>query len=382
MTLKQATAEQLIADINDFGDGVNALNSKIDQQHGEIERIQAVLRRPGGFDPANDNSPDRAALREERAAIAAFGRKGESGSLDTFCAGMSVGSDPDGGYAVLPAVSTTMTEKLFDEVPMRRLARVETITSGSEFVEPIDKDEIESGWVGETQSRTDTDHAELAMMRVPLCEVYALPKATQTLLDDASWDVGSWLEKKITDKFARDENAAFLTGEGVKRPRGFLTYDTDTTADSARAWGTIQHVVSGGATTLTSPGIRDLYWSLRAPYRRNAVWLMASATANHLDKLTDGNGAYLWRNGMESGVPPTLLGLPVEFDEGMPAVDAGAMPVALADWKRAYLVVDRPGVKMLRDPYTSRPYVKFYSTKRVGGGLANSEAIKLLKIST
>jgi len=377
--------DQITNEIKKFGEDVADLNANtraaIKRQDDKIDQIDAKFARVGGFNPANDNAANPVALREERAAIAAFGRKGESGSLDTFCAGMSVGSDPDGGYAVLPALSTTMTEKLYDEVPMRRLARVETITSGSEFIEPVDKDEIESGWVGETEGRDETDHAELAMLKVPLREVYALPKATQNLLDDASWDVGTWLERKITGKFARDENAAFVSGDGVKRPRGFLTYDTATTADATRAWGTIQHTISGAASTFTADGIRNLYWALRSPYRKNATWLMASASANSLDKLKDGNGEYLWRNSMASGVAPTLLGLPVEFDEGMPAVEAGALPIALADWNKAYLIVDRPGVKMLRDPYTSRPFVKFYSTKRVGAGLANSEAIKLLKIS-
>jgi len=382
---QQQIVDRIEADIKGFGNDIRDHNEKqtaeMKRQADEIERIQAVLRRPGTLDAANDNSTNPVALREERAAIAAFGRKGESGSLDTFCAGMSVGSDPDGGYAVLPQLSETMTAKLYDDVPMRRLARIETITSGSEFIEPVDKDEVASGWTGETESRSETDHAELAMLKVPLREVYALPKATQNLLDDASWDVGGWLERKIIEKFGRDEATAFVSGAGVDRPRGFLTYATATTADATRAWGTIQHVISGAAATITADGLRDLYWSLRAPYRRTAIWLMASATANAIDRLKDGNGQPIWRDGMTAGAPPSLLGLPVEFDETMPAVEAGALPIALADWKRAYLIVDRPGVKMLRDPYTSRPFVKFYSTKRVGGGLANSEAIKQLKIS-
>lgn len=367
--------QKIVEDIQSFGNEVTRLN-------GEIERIQAVLKRPGT--PANDNTPagvDAAALAAERNVLAAFGRKGESGSLGEFYASMEGGSDPDGGYAVLEQMSSTMTTKLYDDVTIRRLARVVTITSGSEFVEPIDKDEIESGWTSEKGSRPETDAAQLAMLKIPLREVYAMPRATQNLLDDASFDIGGWLERKITDKFGRDENTAFVSGAGVDRPRGFLTYDTATTDDDTRAWNVIQHVVSGAAATVTADGLRNLYWSLRAPYRRNATWVMSSATANQIDKLKSGDGEYLWRDGMNAGAPPTLLGLPVSFDEEMPATEAGALPIALADWQRAYTIVDRPGIKMLRDPYTARPFVNFYSTKRVGGALSNSEAIKLLKIA-
>lgn len=366
--------------VQQIADDITSIGANVKRQGAEIERLQAVLRRPGAA--ANDNNPAfDGDLKAERDALAAFGRKGESGSLDKFCASMSVGSDPDGGYAVLPALSSTMTTKLYDDVPMRRLARIETMATGSEFVEPIDKDEIDSGWVGEHESRAETDAADLAMLKVPLREIYAMPRATQKLLDDASFDVGGWLERKIVEKFGRDENTGFVNGTGVKDPRGFLTYGTASTDDDARAWNTIQFVNSGAAAAITADGLRDLYWKLRAGYRRGATWLMSSATANAIDKLKDGNGEYLWRSAMTAGAQNSLLGLPVELDEQMPAVEAGAFPIALADWQRAYLIVDRPGVKMLRDPYTARPYVNFYTTKRTGGGLANSEALKLLKIA-
>ena len=264
---------------------------------------------------------------------------------------------------------------------MRRLSRIVKISSGDSWVEPVDFSDVGAEWVGERASRTETTNPDVGLSSIGVHEIYAHQTVTQKLLDQSFVDVGGWIEGKIADKFARTEGLAAVSGTGVLQPRGFLDYDTDTASDSSRALWTLQHVVSGAAAAVTADGLKDLYWSLRATYRQNATWLMASATANSLDKLKDGNGDYLWKNGLAAGVQPTLLGRPVEFDENMPAIAAGTFPIALGDFKRGYTFVDQVGVKTLRDPYTDKPNVIFYVYKRVGGNVSNSEAIKLQKIS-
>ncbi len=362
--------------MNSFEAGLKAVNDSMD-------RLDNALKRVGPYSPDNDNgAPNPEALKAEHKAITNFVRTGDEAPLKEIHAAMSVGSDPDGGYIVLPAVSGGMTRKLFDAVTIRRLARVVSIETGSEWIEPVDSDESGATWVGETESRPETDTPQLKELRITLDEIYALQKVTQKLLDDSQYDIGGWVDDKITSKFSRSENAAFVNGDGVKKPRGFLTYDTAGTDDDARTWGTIQTINSAAATAIPNGDcLRNLYWKVRAPYRRNATWVMSSDTANSIDKIKGGDGEYMWRSAMTAGAQNSLLGLPVEFDEEMPAIGAGAFPIALADWKSAYTIVDRPGVKMLRDPYTSKPHVQFYAYRRVGGGLANSEAIKFLKIA-
>lgn len=293
---------------------------------------------------------------------------------------LSVSSDPDGGYLVHPVLSAQMTKRLFDLTPMRRLARTVTIGAGGSFEEPVDTDESGAEWVGETTSRPATPTPQVGKLDVPVNEIYALQPVTQRLLDDAVIDVGMWIEQKIADKFARSEGTATVTGDGVAKPKGFLSYPTAATPDLARPWATLQHIKSGSAAAVTADSLRDLVWSLRAPYRQGASWLMNSATANMIDKLKDGNGDYLWRSGMTAGAPPSLLGYPVEFSEDMPDVAAGGYPIAFGNWQLGYLIVDKPGVKYLRDPFTSKPNVLFYAYRRTGGQVANFDAIKLLKI--
>ena len=300
---------------------------------------------------------------------------------DTQWKSMSSGSDPDGGYVVMPARSSGFTKKLFDSSPMRRLSRVESITVGDSWEEPIDADDIGASWVGESESRPATETAQIGMLKIPVHETYSLQPITQRLLDDSYIDVGAWVEEKMADKFARQEGLSFTSGDGVVKPRGFLNYPTDLASDATRAWSTIQHVVSGNASAITADALRTIFWSLRAPYRAGAAWMMNSNTAGAIDKLKDGQGNYLWRDSSTAGVPPTLLGHPVEFNEDMPDVAANSLPIAFANWKLSYVIVDKLGLRVLRDPYSDKPRLLIYVYKRVGGGLANSEAIKLMKIS-
>jgi HK97 family phage major capsid protein len=341
-----------------------------------MDRVEAVLRRPGFSANTNDND---SAIRAERDAVAVYCRHGDDTKLKQLQAGMSTGSDPDGGYFSMPTYSSSMTKLLFDISPIRRLARVENITSGDSFVEPVDNGQAQGIWVGEQSARPATNSPQLGLLTVDAHEIYSNTPVTQRLIDDAGFDLGAYIESKSVDQFARSEGVSFVTGNGVSQPRGFLTHNTVATSDATRAWTDLQYVPSGGATTITADALRDISWTLRAPYRQGASWLMNSSTANSIDKLKDLNGDYLWRSSSSAGMPPTLLGYPVSFDENMPDVAASSLSIAFANWTLAYLVVDRLGVRFLRDPFSSKPNVLFYAYKRVGGNVANTQALKLLK---
>ncbi|MER9092225.1 phage major capsid protein [Mesorhizobium sp. M0700] len=349
---------------------------KFDGWATEIERKFNRSRLGGGGQIGLVDEKD---LQTEHKAIGAYIKAGLENELKDY----SVGTDPQGGYVVMPQRSETMMKRLFNATPMRRLSRVITLDAADSWEEPVDPSDIGGTWVGETESRPETDSGSLGLLTIPVNEIYALQKVTQKLLDTSYLNIGQWIDGKIADKFARSEGLAFVSGDGVKKPRGFMSYAADSvaTGDETRAWNVLQYVISGAATTVTADSLRDVYWSLKAGYRTNASWVMASSTANALDKLKDGNGDYLWRSGMTAGSPPLLLNAPVEFDENMPAIGAGLFPIAFGDFKVGYTIIDRLGLRPLRDPYTAKPHVLFYTYKRVGGGLSNSEAIKLLKVS-
>ncbi len=304
-----------------------------------------------------------------------FVLSGNIGRLEELQAkALTVGSDPDGGYWVTPEVSARIVEKLFESSPMRELATVETTTSSSWEYLP-DTDEPGSGWVGETQARPETTSPEIKKGEIVVHELYAEPRATQKILDDAGVNVEAWLGRKVGGKFGRDEATAFVSGNGVGLPRGILTYPAGT------AWAQIEQVNSGSASTLTGDGLIDLETALKAPYRARAVWLMNRTTQAVVRKFKDGQNQYLWQPGLAQGVPPTLLGYPVRLADDMPVVAADALAVAFGDFREAYTIVDRLGIRILRDAFTAKPFVKFYTTKRVGGDVVNFEAIKIQKVA-
>jgi HK97 family phage major capsid protein len=241
-----------------------------------------------------------------------------------------------------------------------------------------------SGWVGETDARPETATSAFAQIVPTMGEVYANPRSTQIMLDDAFFNVEAWIADEISKEFARAENAAFISGNGTNRPTGFLTGTPVATADSVRAWGVLQYTPSGQAAALpTSPdAFVTLVHTLKAGHRANSRWMMSKDLLGSVRKYKSTDGQYLWQPSLQAGVPSTFLGYPVVEAEDMPAVAANTFPVAFGDFQAGYLIVDRMGVRMIRDPYTSKPNVLFYATKRVGGIVQNSEAIKLLKIAT
>lgn len=341
-----------------------------------LDELEKKFNRPARA--GGDDLETKGDIAAERKALGAFIAKGEESELKS----MATDSDPAGGYVTMPAMSSSMTKRIFDQSPIRRLSRVITLDANDGWEEPIDKNDVGAEWVGERQTRAATSTADLGLLSVPLHEIWAQQPITQKLLDTSFVNLGAWIENKLADKFGRTEGESFVTGDTPLKPEGFMTLDKSALGDLAgRANNALQFVNSGAATTVTADGLRDLYWTLRAAHRANATWLLSSATANAIDKLKDGNGDYLWRTSSTAGVPSTLLGRPVEFCENMPSIGAGTYPLAFADWQSAYVVVDRLGLRMVRDPYSSKPHVLFDAYKRVGGGVANTDAIKLLFIA-
>jgi HK97 family phage major capsid protein len=349
-----------------------------------VEDLQKKANRPDLGGPANLNTPERKALDGAVRALIA-GQQDKANELFIEAKAMSAGSDPDGGYVVNDMISTGMTKVMIETSPIYRLARKVTLTHGMAFEEPIDKDAAEAQWVGEVQARPDTNTPEIAKFRVELKEIYAMPKATQTLIDQADINVIAWLQEKVGEAFAVAESAAYHTGNGVARPRGLLTLPTAATSDASRAWGTFQHVPTGASgafhTTKADPLI-DLAESLKPQYRNGAVWLMNRSTLAKVRKLKEATSdQYIWVPGLTYGQPNTLLGYPIEIDEDMPDVAADSLSIAFGNVQKAYCIVQRPGVKFLTDPYTDKPNVRLYGYRRVGGGVFNTEALKLLKFS-
>jgi HK97 family phage major capsid protein len=293
---------------------------------------------------------------------------------------LSVGSNPDGGYLVPTARSAMIIQKIFETSPMRALAGIETIGT-SELEIPLDLDEAAAGWVGETQSRTTTNTPTVGVQKIPVFELYAKPKATQKFLEDASIDVEAWLAGKVADKFGRIEATAFISGDGVGKPRGILSFTFTSTPGNLGRQTPLQ-MVSGASAAITADAIVALPFQLKQPYLAGASWLMKRSTVQAAMLLKDTTNQYLWRPSLTAGAPSILGGYEVNMADDMPAVAASALAVAFGNWKRAYLIVDRLGITTLRDPFSAKPFVEFYTRKRVGGDVVDFDAYVAMVIST
>ena len=264
--------------------------------------------------------------------------------------------------------------------PIRAIASVQAVTA-SVYRKPFATEGFASGWTAETASRAQSATPVLDELAFPAMELYAMPAATQTLLDDAAVDLDQWIAQEVETAFAEQESVAFVTGDGATRPQGFLT--PLKVANSAWVWGRIGYVATGtaGAFDADEPAdaILDLVYALRSGYRRNASFVMNRRSQAAVRKLKDADGRYLWEPPAGGQGAATLMGFPLVEAEAMPDIADGAHAIAFGDFRRGYLVVDRIGVRVLRDPYTAKPYVLFYTTKRVGGGVQDFDAIKTLK---
>ncbi len=394
---KHAAIEKKVADII----------AKAEEEAKAVAEIAKKMNRPGGGNGGGDAEAKRIleATEFKRTVMSRRGElksttilKPEDTNLDEYKAyqdafkmslrrevnhlsqdeqkAMLVGSDPDGGYLVPTATSSRIITKVYETSPLDELAYHETITTDAIEI-PVDTDEAGAGWVGETDARPETSTPQVGTQRIPVFEIYAKPKATQQLLEDAGIDVEAWLERKVSEKFARMRALAFISGNGIKKPRGILTYPAG--ADGVR--GTIAQIASGAATALTPDGLIKLTFSLKDKYLANANWLMKRGTVGALMLFKDNQGQYMWRPGLTVGQPSVLLGYNVRRADDMPTVGAGSLPVAFGDFRAGYTVVDRLGIRTLRDPYSSKPFVEFYTRQRVGGDVVDFEAYALQVIS-
>ncbi len=380
----RAANDQRLAEIEQKSSADVLLEEKVDRIDRSLTRAQASLDRLSlaGLRPGAQPGIDQE-RQEAKAAWAGFMRRGEESALAAIEAkSLSVGVAADGGHVAPPEVQATIDRRIIASSPMRRLASIR-ISSASIFRKPIAVSAPAVGWVAETGTRTETATPSLDLLSFPMGEVYAMAAATQTLLDDALLDMDQWLAGEIAESFSSAESLAFISGDGVNKPKGLLAYTA--APDASATWGQLGYLASGvaGAFPAANPvdKLVDLTYAPRTPYRANASFLMNRRTVGLVRKFKDSTGQYIWQPSLVAGQPATLLGFPVVECEEMPDVSASGLAIAFGDFEKGYLIVDRADVRVLRDPYTNKPFVMFYVTKRLGGGVQNFDAIKLLKFT-
>lgn len=359
-----------------YNEHLNNISSALDNYKRRLDHIETACDRPVLGDTEVEFGSKNRGKSDYEKAFCNYLRKGMDAGLETLqTKALSVGSDSDGGYLVTPTMSSKIVKAIFETSPMRQLASIETIsTDALELID--DHDQAAAGWTAETGSISETTTPIIAKRNIPTHELYAQPKATQKLVDDSAIDIESWLADKIADIFSRKENTAFISGNGVGQPRGILTYTSGT------SWGKIEQVNSGTSGQVTADALVTLFYSLKDAYSKRASYLMNRTVvqAVRLLKQTSTN-QYLWQPGLASGAPDTLMGVPVYMAADMPVAAANSLSVAVGDFQSAYQIVDRRGIRILRDPFTEKPFVKFYATKRVGGDVINFDAIKIMKLA-
>jgi HK97 family phage major capsid protein len=375
---KDANDERLAALEQKQGDGlltdkVDRINAALDAQSKRIENLAISASRPaiGG----------EAVSPEAKSAWSSYIRTGDGSELASL-EGKSLSSsvDAEGGYVAPAETESRIDRALVEASPFRRISTVRRVGAGY-FKKPVSAGGAASGWAGETEARIETEAPQLELLEFPAGELYAMPAATQTLLDDGVADVDQWLADEVRDVFAAQETAAFTTGDGVNKPRGLLDYTQ--VSESAHSWGQLGYVATGtaGGFDAEAPidAIMDLIYAPKTRYRAGGSFLMNRRTLSEVRKFKDADGNYIWQPAAEAGQPSTLLGYKLNEVEDMPDMASEGAVMAFGDFRRGYLIVDRQGVRVLRDPYSAKPYVLFYTTKRVGGGVQDFNAIKLLK---
>ena len=349
------------------------LEEKVARIDATIQRLSSDARRP--------------ALAEGRVVVADEQKAAWYGYLKTGASlpaleAKSLSEGGSGGYVVPPETERLIERRLAMTSPMREIATVRTIGSNI-FKKPVSTAGVEAGWVAETAARDETDAPTLALLEFPAADLYANPAATQALLDDSFVNLDEWLAAECEDALASQETDAFVNGNGTNKPKGFLGYTN--VAEASHTWGEIGFVLSGGAGAFAAEDpvdkLIDLIYAPKAQYRAAARFVMNRRTAASIRKFKDADDNYIWQPATQPGTPSTLLGYPVTEIEDMPDVAANSYSIAFGDFAKGYLIVDRAGVRVLRDPYSAKPYVLFYTTKRVGGGVQNFDAIKLMKFA-
>jgi len=380
---KKANDERLAA--LEKGQGVAEIEAKLARIDADVAKnqkivddfsaLQAQVNRMNLGTAGGDVGGKSAALKE----FNAWAHDKDAGQV--FKASATEGVNTSGGFMVVPELEAGIDRVSMKQCVMRQLADVKTVgTSEAQLM--VNKGGSGGGWADEIGTRSETSTPSLDRISIPIRDMYANPLASQDLIDDAAFDVAAWLEDEAGIVFAELEGEAFISGALPTRPRGILSYPT--VADASYAWGKVGYIASGkaGAWAGTNPAdaIISLQGALKGAYQNGASFIMNAAVMSDVRKFQTSYG-YLWQPSFQAGTPQTLLGKPVYIDDNMPAIAADAYSIAYGDWKRAYAIRDRQGIKVLRDPYSKKGFVEFYTTKRVGGGVRNFEAYKVMKFA-
>jgi HK97 family phage major capsid protein len=365
-----AASFDLVSRQDEAEKAIGVLRSDVDEVKARMDRVSRAAARPILDGVRNDT--------EVKGFVDGYLRHGRETELKSIQGTVMA----DGGYAVPREIDAMIASQLTEISPIRKLAQVVQVgTSGYRKLVAIGG--TVSGWVSETAGRAETATPQFAEVAPPSGELYANPAASQQMLDDAAFDLEGWLAGEIAMEFARAEGAAFVHGSGVNQPLGFLSAGTSAAGDAVRPFGTLQYIGSGdpdGFDIAPDAKLIDLVHTMKAGHRQGASWVMNSATLSEVRKLKTGDGNFLWQPGLVEGQPDRLLGYPVIEAEDMPDMAAGAFPIAYGNFKAGYLIAERTATTILRDPFTNKPFVHFYATRRVGGQVLDSAAIKLLKI--
>lgn len=367
--------------LSEFNTFRGEIKSKLQEQEERLtmlDRKSLITGRPALSAAAETEAP-------HQKAFAAYLRSGDDDALrglELEGKALNTAVAAEGGYLVDPQTSEAIKSVLRANASIRAIAQVVSVEATS-FDVLVDHTDIGSGWATEAGPVAETDTPQFDRVTIPLHELSAMPKASQRLLDDSAFDIEGWLAGRIADKFARAEAAAFISGDGVDKPTGFLTHTQ--VADATWTWGNVGYIATGtdGDFDATAPSdaILDLVYALGARYRANATFVMNSKTAGVVRKMKDADGRFLWSDGLAAGEPARLLGYPVLIAEDMPDIASGATAIAFGDFAAGYTVAERPDLRVLRDPFSAKPHVLFYATKRVGGDVSDFAAIKLLKFA-
>ncbi|SET83396.1 phage major capsid protein [Oceanicella actignis] len=383
MTISNAGALETKSAVQSFLNEFNAFQEEMKMRfQRQEERIEALDRKSA---VAARPALSRAAEAEpaHKKALSAYLRTGEDDGLrglEIERKGLTTAVNAEGGYLVDPQTAERIQSVLTGAGSLRAVANVVQVEANS-FDVLVDRGDVGSGWATETDPAAETGSAQIERISIPLHELSAMPKASQRLLDDAAFDIEGWLAGRIADKFARAESVAFISGDGVNKPRGILSYPT--APNGTETWGQIGYVTTNEVGDFSSvnpaDAIVDLVYALGAQYRAKAVFVMNSKTAGAVRKMKDADGRFLWADSLAAGEPSRLMGYPVVICEDMPDATAGGYAIAFGDFGAGYTIAERPDLRILRDPFSQKPHVLFYATKRVGGDVTDFSAIKLLK---
>ncbi|MAM61055.1 phage major capsid protein [Maritimibacter sp. UBA3975] len=374
----KAALTRFASDIKSFNDDIHIRLQQQEERLTMLDRKSLTPARPVLSRSADADAPHQKAFE-------AYVRSGDDDALRGIVVeekSLSTAVAGDGGYLVDPKTADVIRSVLRSNASLRAIANVVNVEATSYDV-LIDHGDLGSGWATETDPSSETSTPTFERITIPLHELSALPKASQRLLDDAAFNIENWLAARIADKFARAEAAAFVAGDGVDKPTGFLTHPN--VAEDSWSWGNIGYVVTGadGGFNGTDPAdcLFDLIYALDAEYRTGASFVMNSKTAGAVRKLKDADGRFLWSDGLAAEAPARLAGYPVLIVEDMPDIASDACAIAFGDFQAGYTVAERPDTRILRDPFSAKPHVLFYATKRVGGDVSDFAAIKLLKFA-